>query len=327
MSYWRKIFEFWRPNRKLFFFWLATLALVAFFGVWFVWGFRPARGAVENISIPAGTGRWAVASELARQKIITSPVHFVIFIILTNKSVKAGDYRLDPNLALPTIAKILDQGENRYVTLRVLEGWRREQIAELIAQRGLDGAGFLALSGDFEGQLFPDTYFIAPDAAPSQILDKLLANYRIRTQDFGVTREQMILASIVEREAKTDAERPIIAGIFTNRLKIAMKLEADPTVQYGRDTNRLKRGEAITSYWGPITLADYTAVESSFNTYLNAGLPPGAICNPGLASIKAAINPAVTDAYYFFHAPDEVLITSRTLAEHNANKAKHFRKS
>ena len=172
-----------------------------------------------------------------------------------------------------------------------------------------------------EGYLFPDTYRISAKASANEIIEKLTNNFKQKTAG-DVSQDVLTLASIVEREAKQDNERAKIAGVYQNRINIGMKLEADPTVQYGKDTNNAK-GLVDFKYWQPISLADYTGVDSKFNTYLNAGLPPAPICNPGLKSIKASLNPEKHNYYYFFHLADGTAIYSKNLAEHNANKLKY----
>jgi UPF0755 protein len=129
--------------------------------------------------------------------------------------------------------------------------------------------------------------------------------YQERTAGMNVSDSTLKLASIVEREAANDSDRALIAGIYTNRLNRGMKLEADPTVQYGKDNNEFggltweKKQEF--KFWGTISLADYTAVKSDYNTNSFVGLPPTPICNPGLKSIVAALAPQESNYIYFLH--------------------------
>lgn len=211
-----------------------------------------------------------------------------------------------------------EQTKLRRVTIR--EGLTRQEIAALLAKQGVVSAGeFLAITSHDEGHLFPDTYELKQGTPAFDVRQKLLDTYVLRTKAVNPTDDQLILASIVEREAKGDADRALIAGVYANRLKLGMKLEADPTVQYAKWT---ALGRAPTNqdgsknYWAEITKADYQAVQSPYNTYLSAGLPPGPICNPGMASIKAVITPAETDALYFFHTKSGQAVFSKTLEEH-----------
>lgn len=122
----------------------------------------------------------------------------------------------------------------------------------------------------------------------------------------NLSRQDVIIASIVEREAKFDEDRPKIARVYLNRLELGMKLEADPTVQYAKGS------------WDAIKLSDYQNVNSSYNTYLHAGLPPGPICNPGLESLQAVLSPDSNDYLYFFHKTDGHAVYSKTLEEHRS---------
>ncbi len=211
------------------------------------------------------------------------------------------------------------------IAITIPEGWRREQIATRLEQLKIcSAADFMAASEGHEGHLFPDTYRFFQPTPATQVVTTLTNNFDDKTKDFSPTENQTILASIVEREAKYDSERTIIAGVYANRLAIGMKLDADPTVQYGKETNELMTANStgpltLYKYWQPITQDDYTGIISPYNTYLNAGLPPSPIANPGLASLAAATNPAKHDYYYFLHK-DGVLYPSRTLSEHQSKQ-------
>jgi UPF0755 protein len=204
------------------------------------------------------------------------------------------------------------------VKVTIVEGKRREEIATIMAKAGICSfEDFLVSSKGKEGMLFPDTYRFYPNTPAKEVVSALTENFTTKTTNLLPTESQIILASIVEREAKTDAERPVIAGVYMNRLTIGMKLDADPTVQYAKDSLALASSIDSQGYtfWKPITQLDYSGVISEYNTYLNTGLPPGAIANPGLKSIQAAQNPATHDYYYFLHRDGQILL-SKTLSEH-----------
>jgi UPF0755 protein len=134
-----------------------------------------------------------------------------------------------------------------------------------------------------------------------------------------------VLASIVEREAADDSERADIAGVFANRLKVGMKLEADPTVQYQKDSNNYPRIGLISYiFWQKLEIGDLRGIQGPFNTYLKSGLPPTPICNPSLKSIEAAVNPSRHDYYYFLHGSDGTIHFSKNEAEHNRKKAEYL---
>lgn len=305
--------------------WGSVLAGILLIVLFALFQLRPMGGATVEVTIPAGTSRWELAKQLKQQKLIRSDLNFFALVVLSQRTIKAGTYTINPEDSLFKIMAQLSAGKERQIRLTIPEGWRKEQIANELTKQGLDGATFLTLAKDKEGYLFPDTYFFPITATPEQVLAAFEANFQKRTQDLGLTREQVIVASIVERESQRDDQRGVIAGIFLNRLKIGMKLDADPTVQYAKDTNLLAAGTPPTSYWGRITLADYSQVVSPYNTYLHTGLPPTPIANPGLKSLKAVQSPAKTDAIYFFHTRLGDIVTSRTLEEHGINKQKFLR--
>lgn len=158
------------------------------------------------------------------------------------------------------------QLKKKDVRITFPEGLRREQIATLLEKNGICSASdFLAASHGKEGYLFPDTYRFFPDTSAQKVVQKMMDDFTIRTKGLSPTKDQIILASIVEREAQNDKERAAIAGVYTNRLNISMKLDADPTVQYARDTQNYVPGSSFT-FWEPITLANYADVLSPYNT-------------------------------------------------------------
>ncbi len=304
--------------------WTFGIALLILTGGFvLIQGFHPAKGTEKIVTIPEGASRLAVAGDLKKNHLIRSRIDFLLLLVLERKVMKAGTYNINPNDSLSVIVNILSQGQERYATLTIPEGWRKEQIGQELTKLGYDGEAFVLLAENKEGALFPDTYFLPLHATPADIVAKFDQNYTQKTADLGITKDQLILASIVEREGKNEEDKPLIAQIYLNRLKQGMRLEADPTVQYGRDNLLVTQGKTVT-FWQPITVADYSRVQSPYNTYLHAGLPPGPITNPGLKSIEAVIHPTATTALYFFHTKEGTLITSQTLAEHNTNKKKYL---
>jgi UPF0755 protein len=218
----------------------------------------------------------------------------------------------------------------------VPEGLTVREVGALLAARGLasvDEVRCLASDPEFllaagvpgpqlEGFLFPDTYRFAPTAGPSEILETMVRRFHERfdaerwrrTAERALSINQVVtLASIIEKETGKAAERPLIAAVFTNRLRIGMPLQSDPTVIYG-----------IPDFGGDLTRADLTRF-SPYNTYVVGGLPPGPIANPGLASIDAALAPADSGALYFVSRNDGSHEFSTTLAEHNRAVARYQR--
>jgi len=259
---------------------------------------------------------------------------------------EAGRYELRANMTMGEIIEALQHGRLEEIEVTIPEGWRAEQIAEMLEEVGVDGEEFLALvrEGSFdyeflrdrppgatlEGFLFPDTYYLPVQPIALDIIERMLANFDQRftaeMRQMAAEQEMTIyqvvtLASIVEREAVVAEERPIIAGVFLNRLAKGMTLDADPTVQYA-----LGYQEDTGQWWKrPLALEEIERVGSPYNTYLHRGLPPGPICNPGLASIQAVLEPAETDYLYFVAKGDGSHVFARTLEEHNRNRAKYQR--
>ncbi len=179
---------------------------------------------------------------------------------------------------------------------------------------------FLRASESKEGYLFPDTYLFPKEASASSIVAKMVGTYNNKTKNLknqsGLTnKDAVILASLIERETKTNEERPMVAGIMLNRLNAGMPLQIDASVQYAVGTAK--------DWWPILTLDDISTV-SPYNTYKNKGLPPAPIANPGLSSLEAAFAPEDSDYWYYIHDPDGVIHYARTLAEHNSNIAKYL---
>jgi UPF0755 protein len=248
------------------------------------------------------------------------------------------------------IIQVLARGEvKRGLVATIPEGWRAEQVADRLESAGLapreeflaavaapasvPGFDVLGISPPpprLEGYLFPDTYEVPQAVTGAHAAELMLKTFNQRVgsavrapSQASLTPQQVVtLASIVEREAKVASERSTIASVYLNRLARGMPLQADPTVQYAIAT-RDGPTAASYGYWRDLTEADLQ-VASAYNTYLHTGLPPGPICNPGEASIRAVLQPAQTDYLYFVATTDGsgTHLFARTLAEHDANVAK-----
>ncbi|MBI4029823.1 endolytic transglycosylase MltG [Candidatus Berkelbacteria bacterium] len=253
-----------------------------------------------------------IAQNLKDKKFLPATWPFILYTTFKNYKLKTGLYYLDQNWNFAQIAAYLNRGLVAEKRITIPEGFSFWQIGEVLEREGvLKKEEWEEKAREKEGFLFPDTYRFKAKATVEEVVSKMEENFSARTAALKPSREQVVLASIVEREAKKDEDRAKIAGVFQNRLQKNMFLEADPTVQYGKGN------------WEPITKADYTVVKSSYNTYLNKGLPPGPIANPGLSSLEAAIKPAAVPYFYFFHLKDGSTIYSKTEAEHNQNKKKY----
>ncbi|HTP09729.1 MAG TPA: endolytic transglycosylase MltG [Anaerolineae bacterium] len=299
-------------------------------------------------TIERGESLNTIANRLQSEKLITDPDLFKRYLQYNglDASIEAGDFELKQTMSIQQIAKTLQEGRIAELNVRIPQGKRLEEIADIVAtQVPISSTDFLELAKDasqwksqfeflndlpegasLEGYIFPDTYSLPRDKVTARdVIITALRNFdkqvtpQMRTdlQAQGRTLYDAIrLASIVEREAGVEKERPTIAGVYMNRLNDGIALDADPTIQYGlgdtRDPN---------TWWPQITQDDYQGVQSPYNTYLYPGLPPSPIANPALASIQAAIYPE-KHPYYFFRTScnnDGTHVFAKTLEEQIAH--------
>jgi len=278
---------------------------------------RPhAHSAAEtSIIIGHGMGARAIVEALADNNVITDRYVVLLWLPTSRSRLKSGEYRFQsPITPLEAITKIA-RGEVVTHRVTIPEGFNRFDIAALLASKTgqADEAEFEALTADphliadldpgatdLEGYLFPDTYTYSLDTTPADLIKQMTERCRAvlspaimqRAAEMNLTiRQVMTMASIIEKEAKNDDERPIIASVFYNRLKVNMLLATDPTFVYA----------AILAhdYDGNVNNPRHRARNSPYNTYLKPGLPPGPIASPGRKSIEAVLNPATTNYYYF----------------------------
>lgn len=316
---------------------LAALSALAAMGSAVVWGlFIPAgNDAPTLITISWGDAISKVASELRAKGLIRSGDVFVAAAYLSGKwrRVQAGRFELTPTMAPLEILDAISLGRRKaWRWLTVPEGYTLEQIAQEVEEEKLTSAAeflaqaqvptefitpFPAPRPNLEGYLFPDTYRVDAGQSSSAIINQMLRRFdHVVWQDlfdqkatyegrsFGDT---IILASLVEAEAKHEKERPIIAGVLLNRLSRGIKLECDATIQYALGDGRKTR-----------LLNEDLSIPSPYNTYQHEGLPPGPICSPGEASIRAAMKPAKVPYLYYVARPDGSHVFSVTFAQHEA---------
>lgn len=269
-------------------------------------------GTEKEFVVRSGQSTSEIAKNLENAGLIKSAWVFAYYAKFRAELIQVGVYKLSPAQNMKEVLEILASGKTSEDIITIPEGWRLTQIDEHLAKEGIIQKGALTrVASADEGYLFPDTYRFLPNSKPEDIRREMMTNFDNKTSELQLKRETVILASIVEREAKFDEDRAKIAGVYLNRLEKNMKLEADPTVQYAKGS------------WAQITTADYKNVNSPYNTYLNLGLPPGPICNPGLKSIEAALHPVKDGFLYFFHQSDGHAVFSTTLEEHEANLKKY----
>ena len=289
---------------------------------WFGWGKKSGAGVMVNV--PRGSSLTAVAETMFDKGLIDSPRQFRLLARLfgDEASVQAGDYRLRRGDAWARYLETMQQGRTAAERITIPEGLASIQVADLVTREK-------QLSGTFkvpvEGSVLPETYDYTPGEPRAKVVARMekamtttlaeLWATRRKTTVVKSPREAIILASIVEKETGKASERRMVAGVYSNRLRIGMKLDADPTVIYP-----ITRGKPL----GRRIRKSELARDTGYNTYLKPGLPAGPIANPGRASIAAVLDPAPTKALYFVADGSGGHVFAATLAEHNANVAKWF---
>lgn len=323
----------------------AAAALVAF-GVWLGGElYRPYQGYPASIvvNIPPGTSAPAVARLLAERGVLHRRLPFLVRYAAARwrHTLKAGEYVFDRPLSPLDVYRKLVLGEVRLYSVLIPEGSDRFDIARILHRElGMDPREFLRVTevrglvhdldpqaATLEGYLYPDTYRFGEAATPARVVETLVGRFRevLRTkfpkepEDSPASLHDVItLASLVEKETPDPAERPMIAGVFERRLAKGLPLDCDPTVIYAA---RLEP-EKVRQLPPPITESDLK-LDSPYNTYLHAGLPPGPIANPGAASIRAALRPANVDYLYFVSNHHGGHFFAATLAQHLQNVARY----
>ena len=290
------------------------------------------------VEILPGTPTMQIAAQLKQRGLIRSKYAFEAERLAKGGILKAGEYRFDHPAKMSEIYERLERGDVYTISVTIPEGSNLFDIAQRIesANLGTREAFLSAANADvgliadldprarsLEGYLFPDTYRFERRATPQQILAVMVKRFRQAAGSLGLQgnyHHVVTVASLVERETPVDVERPLVASVFENRLAKDMPLMTDPSVIYAA----LLDGR----YRGTIYASDLQA-DSPYNTYRYPGLPPGPICNPGMASLKAAMSPAQTDYLYFVAAsanPSGKSRFSATLEEH-ADDVQQYRRS
>jgi UPF0755 protein len=326
-----------RPARAL-----ATLVLLALLAAGALAGWawrelqRPYRGYDEPealVLVEPGASATSILEGLAARGVLRDArlARLYLVHVLGDPPLRAGEYRFAGPLSIPQVLDKLVRGDVLLHAVTLVEGWTLEESAAALAAAGLgEVEAFLAamrdpapIAGldrearDLEGYLFPDTYSFARGTLEAAIVGELVRTFRERfASDVRPLAEErspralVTLASIVEEEARLAEERPLVAGVYANRLRIGMALYADPTVIFA-----LKR----RGTWdGNLRRADL-GLDDPYNTYRYPGLPPGPICSPGLASLQAAAAPAAVEYLYFVSRNDGSHVFAASLGEHNRN--------
>jgi UPF0755 protein len=304
-----------------------------------------------EFEIQPGESLIGIADRLQRAGLVSDAELFRRYLQYNklDQGIEAGKFTLSQTMTIQDVAQALQRGRRDELTVTVPEGKRVEEVAQIISAQvpQIAAEDFLGLArdvapwkaqfpflsdvpagGSLEGFLFPDTYRLPLEANARDLIKRMLENFdgqvtaqmRADAQAAGRSLWDVVrLASIVEREAVVAEERPLIAGVYLNRLKQGWTLDADPTIQYALGLSR-----EPGNWWPNLTIEDYQGVNLPYNTYLNPGLPPGPIASAGLGSIRAVIYPQPSE-FFFFRAScsqDGTHQFARTLEEQFANECK-----
>jgi UPF0755 protein len=284
-----------------------------------------------NFYIQSGESVRQISQRLYDTKLVRSSLIFFLKARLTElgKNIQAGDFILSPSMDMNEISGELLHGTTD-VRLTIPEGWRKEEITlKIAAEFNIPESEILKTAR--EGYLFPDTYFIPKEATGEKIVKIMEDNFAKKTANLNKSKlnkhnitfdDTIIIASLIEREARLPEDRPVIASVILNRLKIGMKLDIDATIQY-----ILGYQPETKTWWKKNLTADDLQIDSPYNTYTNPGLPPTAIANPGLASIEAVLTAPETDYLYYIGDKTGKSHFAATFEEHAANIEKYLHSS
>lgn len=321
---------------------LGAITLVILGVAYFFYGIQPnAIGdAPQEFTIAKGDGFRVIGAELSRRSLIKSIAVFKIYSLLTGNAQKfqPGTYTLSGAMSVPQIVSILTEQKRNDVLVVIPEGSTTKDIDLLLASAGvlkpheLDTFNLSVLASDYpylagvtslEGFLFPDSYYFEKDSSPETAVRRMLDNFSKKAWPLLSGGDDwyraLTLASYLEREVVSFEDRQIVAGILLKRISLGMPLQVDATVSYA------KCGGLMRECSNPVVTKNDISISSPYNTYQHIGWTPTPIANPGEVSIKAALSPASTDyLYYLSSSKTGETYFSRTLNEHNRNRAKYL---
>lgn len=275
----------------------------------------------------------SIISKLHKQDLIRNKLAFFTIVKTQgiDRNIQAGTFRLSPSLSAVEIANALTHGGSVDQWVLIIEGQRKEEVAQVIGEvEGFEFSEVDFVANAQEGYLFPDKYLIPVGATTEEILQIMTDNFnnkvtdeiRAQIEEKGLTFEEgLTLASMVEREARTEESRQKVASIMLKRIEDEMKLDIDATVQYAVGYSKEEQ-----TWWKQGLTFDDLEVDSPYNTYTNPGIPPGPICNPSLSSIRAVANADPSIPYYFYLTdPQGRMHYGVTNDEHNENIKKYLK--
>jgi len=275
--------------------------------------------------ITSGLGIRTIANDLKSQNLIKDPTVFFFLLKQSglDKKIQAGDFRLSPSMTASQIAENLTHGTID-IWITIPEGQRAEEITETLSQKiPTYKPEWLKLLAENEGYLFPDTYLVPRNADIKQIINIMRINFDKKfatlKNNTPLTKNQIvIIASMIEREAKYEEDRPLVASVILNRLNISMPLQIDATVQYALGYSKEEK-----TWWKKNLTMEDLKIKSPYNTYENNSLPPQPISNPGLHALLAVINASKTDYLYYISDKTGHNHYAETVEGHNLNIEKY----
>jgi UPF0755 protein len=301
--------------------------------------FRGYDGPEQFVELPAGAGSRAIGDRLVSAGIVRDPWTFRVALYLSGEGrhLKAGEYRFDRAMAPAEVIAKIARGDVFVISVTFPEGLTVDEMSKIFEAHGLGTAASFVQAArdpspvkdldpsakDLEGYLFPETYAVPRKTDAAKLVRQMVAGFehaltpetRAAAAERQLTVRQLVtLASIVEKETAKAEERPLVAAVYTNRLRIGMPLQCDPTVIYA--LTRAGRYDGNLHH-------ESLSFDSPYNTYRYAGLPPGPIASPGRASLEAAARPADAEYLYFVSRNDGSHEFARTLDEHNRNVQKY----
>lgn len=340
---------------------LIFLFLIVLIVAWVAQGlYLPFSGKADSqqFRVKSGQGVFEISQDLKEKELIKSDLWFNVYYLLNGKdeTLKAGSYSLSGAMSVAEIFEKISNGETNFDKITITEGWSIRDIGNQLEKKDwyqpeefYEVVGYpvsygnqidFKLSDSFEkeydfleskpdelrleGYLFPDTYHLSEQSEPQVLVKKMLDNFESRISSLKIRErsvfEIVTMASLLEKEVRTSKDKKIVAGILWKRLENGMPLQVDATISYitGRNTTKVSKNE--------------TEIDSPYNTYKYRGLPKGPICNPGLSSIKAALNPIATDYWYYLSVPEGSCprcseggtYFSETLRQHNIGKVRYL---
>lgn len=317
--------------RKLTIVFILVIAFLSLGAIWWTNGTSsssPSDKKTRIFVVGKGEGVRSVANRLKKEGLIKDPIVFFLlvnFVLNIDEKIQAGDHRISPSMKAEDIGKSLTKSTND-VWITIQEGLRADEIADILQReiRTYNKSWRETLNAN-EGFLFPDTYLIPKNASLNIVLSILENNFDNKYSSIPnldntklSKKEIVTVASLIEREAKFAQDRELVASVIFNRLGNGLKLDIDATVQYV-----LGYQDDEKDWWKKNLTLDDLKVDSAYNTYKNAGLPPGPISNPGLAALSATVNPASTSYLYYISDKKGKNHYAETLEEHNANIKKY----